>query len=558
MEARNRSLNDWFSRIRTQQIALPRFQRFEAWTHRNVAGLLDTVLRELPAGALLVLEIAGPPPFVSRTMGGAPETGDRIVEHLLDGQQRLTALWRSLTNDYPDRAYFVQVKSQDEDEDEDELSGSPRAISTARWPKNGNLYPLWVDQPSAVWERGLIPVSLMRPDPQGEEDFKAWAQEASKGETEELIQLISLGTKLRACFARFNLPFLSLPSTTPKEIALDVFVKMNTSAHPLSTYDIVVAQVEAGTGISLHDLVDELRKEAPTLDLFAEPSQVILSAGAFLQYRQPSKSVMLSKDFADGLIDNWNLIVTGAQRAVRFLDEENVFDSKRLPTDPIVPMLVALWANAPDGLDAEGEARSILRKFMWRSFLTERYEFATNSRTFADYKLLIGMLEGQDNGMPPIFNEEIYHLPRFEDLLSAAWPKKRDRLGRAVLLVCLQGGGLDFADGSPATRENLRKREYHHLFPVSILEKCGEGNGKIFRALNCALVTWKTNRNIAAKSPLEYLRNRIDASSLGEDEIRRRLLSHEIEYETLVDGDYDAFLAARAERLLPVVHRLGN
>jgi len=95
---------------------LPRFQRFEAWTHRHVAGLLDTVLRELPAGALLVLEIGNEEPFFSRSMAGAPETGDRITEHLLDGQQRLTALWRSLTNDYPDRTYFVQMTSQDEDE----------------------------------------------------------------------------------------------------------------------------------------------------------------------------------------------------------------------------------------------------------------------------------------------------------------------------------------------------------------------------------------------------------------------------------------------------------
>lgn len=110
MEARNRSLNDWFARIR--QVVLPRFQRFEAWTHRMVAGLLDTVLRELPAGALLVLEVGDEEPFVSRVMVGAPENGDKIVEHLLDGQQRLTALWRSLTDNYPDRTYFVEMNSE--------------------------------------------------------------------------------------------------------------------------------------------------------------------------------------------------------------------------------------------------------------------------------------------------------------------------------------------------------------------------------------------------------------------------------------------------------------
>ncbi len=297
MEARNRSLTDWFTRIRTRQITLPRFQRFEAWTHRNVAGLLDTVLRELPAGALLVLEVGDEEPFVSRTMAGAPEEGDRIAEHLLDGQQRLTALWRSLTNNYPDRTYFVQVTS--EDQEEDEFSGPPRAMSQARWEKNGKLYPVWVNDPANVWKRGLIPAALLRPDSTGEQEFKKWARVASQDDTEELIQLISLGTELRTLFARFNLPFLSLSNSTPRETALDVFVKMNTSAQLLSTYDVVVAQVEAGTGFSLHELVDELRKEAPTLELFADPSQVILNAGALIQNHEPSKSVMLGNDFAE-------------------------------------------------------------------------------------------------------------------------------------------------------------------------------------------------------------------------------------------------------------------
>lgn len=554
MEARNRRLSDWFTRIRNRQIVLPRFQRFEAWTHKTVAGLLDTVLRELPAGALLVLEVGEKEPFVSRTMAGAPDDGDRIAEHLLDGQQRLTALWRSLNDDYPDRTYFVETSS---DEHDDELSGPPRTVSQGRWWKKGKRYPLWADDPASVWERRLIPIQLLRPDPNVEAEFKKWA-EAATSSTDDLLGLYSLGTDLRTTFAGFNLPFLSLPSNTPRETALDVFVKMNTSAQPLSTYDIVVAQVEAATGFSLHELVEELRKEAPLLETFSEPSQVILNAGALIQNREPSKSVMLSDGFAEGLIEVWDQLVSGAQRAARFLDEEHIFDSNRNPSDAVTPLLVALWAHAPDGLDKEGEARNILRKLLWRAYLTERYELGTVGRTFADYRILVPMLDGRDAGVPLIFRDEAFPLPRLEDLLLAAWPKKRDRLARAILLISLREGGLDFADGKPATRENLRSREYHHIFPVSILEEAGVRSDKVFRALNCALVTWKTNRNISAKSPIEYLKQRIDASSLGKEEIRRRLVSHAIHYDVLASGDYDAFLVSRAETLLPEIGRLGN
>ncbi len=36
MEARNRTLPEWFEHIRTRQIMLPRFQRMEAWGPREI------------------------------------------------------------------------------------------------------------------------------------------------------------------------------------------------------------------------------------------------------------------------------------------------------------------------------------------------------------------------------------------------------------------------------------------------------------------------------------------------------------------------------------------
>ena len=552
MEARNRSLETWFNRIKDRQLVLPRFQRFEAWSDRHVRGLLDTVLRELPAGALLILEVGDEEPFVSRPMVGAPADGDRIAEHLLDGQQRLTALWRSLTADYADRTYLVEVESSDADEDE--VSRPPRSVSYSRWEKNGKRYPLWLDDPMAVWHRKLIPVDLLRPGAEAEACFSEWANSACTGD--ERFALFKLGTQLRTTFQKFNLPFLSLPSNTPRETALDVFVKMNTSAQPLTVYDIVVAQVEANTDFSLHELVDELKKEVPGLDRFVEPSRVILAAGAYIQNKIPRNAVLLTTEFCEGLIDNWDQLVTGAGRATEFLLEEHVFDRARLPTDPVVPLLVALWAHAPDGLDAEGEARTLLRRFLWRAFFTDRYEKAVNTRALVDYRSLRSMITNRCGEVPPIFDDESHPVVDVADLTVAGWPKRKDRLGRAVMLVALRSGGLDFADGRPATPERLRSREYHHLFPTALLSARGVGDDEIHRALNCALVTWKTNRDIAAASPMEYLQRRIDASSIGEQEVRRRLRSHVIDYDVLARGDYGAFLEGRAEEIHAIARKL--
>ncbi len=57
MRAENRLLPDWFNRIRSGQIRLPRFQRFEVWGSGEITSLMESVLRGLPAGATLNLEV---------------------------------------------------------------------------------------------------------------------------------------------------------------------------------------------------------------------------------------------------------------------------------------------------------------------------------------------------------------------------------------------------------------------------------------------------------------------------------------------------------------------
>ena len=91
MNAHNRPLPEWFNRIRSRQITLPRFQRsgVGVWGHKQVSGLLTTVLRGLPSGAALILEVGDKPKFESRPMAGAPESGERVVEQLLDGHDSL-------------------------------------------------------------------------------------------------------------------------------------------------------------------------------------------------------------------------------------------------------------------------------------------------------------------------------------------------------------------------------------------------------------------------------------------------------------------------------------
>lgn len=392
----------------------------------------------------------------------------------------------------------------------------------------------------------MIPLDMFLPDISVQQKWREWVNKAIETQVERDTVSDRIAA-IRQNIALYNIPFMSLPVTTEKHTALDVFIKMNTSAAPLSIYDIVVAQVEAGMGQSLHNLVAAAPEVSPAIAAYYSLENLALYASALLQGRAPTNATYMAPDFGRHLLTNWDIFLDGVSRTVDFLEQERVFDSARLPTDVVIPVLVALWGLAPKGLDAEGRARTILRKYLWRAFFSDRYEKSTNSRALADFNEMKPWVIGVGSSKPAIFSDELNPLPHAQELISAGWPVRKDRLARAILALALRHGGVDLADGGSVTRANLQKREYHHLFPGAHLTRLTISEDQIDLSLNCALVTWRTNRNISDKAPERYLAERHDGTDVGEQEIKTRLASHLIPYDEMVQGDYEAFLKRRAE-----------
>jgi hypothetical protein len=570
MHAYDRFLPEWFNRIRSRQITLPRFQRFEAWGHGEISDLLTTVLRELPAGATLILQVGDYEKFKSRTMIDAPTEGDRVTEQLLDGQQRLTALWRALNDKFPYRTYLIGFDQSPEDPPLE----LPYVYGQARWYKNENRYPRWVDDPSDCLSHGYIPIRLLRPEDILPE-IREWVAAAVNGDRDKkdvlFDRIISLRDKVKA----FNLPYLALPPATPKEVAIDVFIKMNTSSVRLSTYDFVVALVEEETGKSLHEHVEVLAEAVPRAADYADLPGLVLDVVALRQDHVPSQAGYKAIDY-NLMLNEWKTIVAGIKEMVCFLEEERVFDAQRLPNYAPLPVLAALWEYLPTQPDLLGNARLLLRKYTWRSFLTSRYEKSTATSALQDYRALRQVLLGKSSERSvPVFEENDYPIPDKDMLLPANWPKRKTTLGRGILGLQLKCGAVDFADGKEATAASITSkehpREYHHLFPESTLEDAAIGNDDIYRALNCALITWRTNRTISNKDPIGYLKERADVCALGEEELGRRLNTHLIPYHELAVGygglldderrsrakeDYYKFLNARAGLLAKAARRV--
>ena len=551
-KAQDRTLNTWYAQIKAGTIKLPRFQRFEAWDRGRVMGFLNTVIQNLPVGVTLLLEVGDKQKFDSRYIATAPETGVRVTEHLLDGQQRLTAFWRAMHNNYDGEKYFVYLPQFDRT-DTDSLDVDDMCIAFhGRWLHKDVLRPVWADSPKGCFDRGLVPVDLLCPGDQSTK-IEEWIQcatadmEPTDQAPDALVrykkltairkELQSIIISLRERVAHFNLPYLALPAGTETDVALRVFVNMNTNSKPLSIFDLTVAKVEEEAGISLHEFQENLERAHPEVTFYGDISQTLLQIGALLQDKPANQTGILAMS-KPKLVADWSRIERAMIRAIGFLGRQHIYDGDRLPSNVVVPVVAACLDSIPEVGDAMGRGERLLRAYIWSAFFTARYEGAAATRSFQDYKALLVLLkcdqfDQTDYETVPIMNRVDYPLPSFEQLTRVGWPKGSDRMARAVLAATLYFGGWDFADGHPANHEALKAREYHHIFPDALLQAADIDS---YLALNCTLITWKTNRSIGRKDPLEYLRDRVEWAD--EATITQRLRTHLIDYATLAAATY--------------------
>ena len=548
-KAQDRTLGVWFHQIDQGSVKLPRFQRFEAWDRGRITSFLNTIISNLPVGVTLVLEVEGPEKFVSRYISSAERTTGTVTQNLLDGQQRLTAFWRAMHNNYEAETFFVYLPQFDRTKES--ASGEVEVRCVPRWiNKNKLRMPRWAEEPSKCFERSFIPIALLRPghiapdswlstataplepteaEPDAFKKYKAYSglKDKVKGEI----------TTLRERVTHFNLPYLSLPADTSKDVALRVFINMNTNSKPLSLYEIIVAEVEGIAGTSLHDKQATLNEHCPSAGHYGDLSDLILSTSALLQDKTPNERGEIEMD-KKVMLENWAKLERGLDRMARLLASQGVYDGERLPTNAVLPVIAACYESIPENGDFLGKGEKLLRQYLWSSFFTDRYENTAASRAYADFKALKALLLKQsfsDDELAtiPVLDRAEFPLADVDSLLSAGWPKQAGIAARGILAVTTYLGALDFADNKPASFESNQKREYHHIFPTALL---GDANIDSYLALNCAFITWKTNRIIGRKDPLEYLQDRVEWA--GEESVRERMKSHLIDFDLLAKASY--------------------
>ena len=586
MKAKDRDLSEWYDKVQRVEIKLPRFQRFEAWDRNRICSLVNTVIKDLPLGVTLVLEVGEEEKFISRHLSTAPEIGGSVREQLLDGQQRLTALWRVFQNNYEKETYYIYIKALDEREGDAEMEDRTVYLKARYLNKNGERRPLWCDDPEKMLHRGLIPTNLLKPE-NIQDDIEEWINQAlgpvpmNPDDSARTIAYFQKKEKvshaiidLRSVIDHYNLPYLSLPASTDKSIALDVFTNMNTNSKPLSTYEIIVAEVESIMGQSLHDLESGMNEKNPEIASYSGLPKLILNTAALLQNRLPNQRGAWDMDKRE-MVNSWTTLERGLQRMAHFLESEGIFDQSRLPTNAVLAVIAALYRNIPEAGDQLGKDELLLKRYIWNAFFTDRYENSAATHAFSDFKAIKGIIcqekkpDGSHYGIQDVKIFVDYKMAEVDELKSVKWPKRASIMGRGVLAVSCRLGALDFSTGKRLDKSNVASRHYHHIFPDALLK---EAKIDSYLALNCASITDKTNISIGRKDPLDYLKDRYKWTS--EAIVNERLQSHLIPinelsnggYEGLSEGDkkeklgrdFEEFLSARAKLVYEAAKRLAE
>ncbi len=97
-DSTKKNLYEILKDVHTGKIQLPDFQRGWVWDDNRIKGIIASVAKSFPIGAIMLLETGNENiRFKAKTVEGVPSVNGQKPEMLiLDGQQRITSLYQAI------------------------------------------------------------------------------------------------------------------------------------------------------------------------------------------------------------------------------------------------------------------------------------------------------------------------------------------------------------------------------------------------------------------------------------------------------------------------------
>jgi hypothetical protein len=551
--------------IEKTRIGLPDFQRDFVWDPSATLDLLVSLMARFPAGALLTLkQTPAKESFKPRAFELAPPLNDSDppTTLVLDGQQRLTALYQALrgvgdTRFLVDLTDFVDTDSAI---DIDALDFET-IVLLERAQKDKSFESTSEQWQFANWR---FPVHRLL----NGGGFESWVESAVtyqdgdlKTQARRRLRLVDVKNTLLGPLATYSFPVVELPEETSLVAVCKIFETLNLTGVKLSVFELLTARFWA-YGENLRDLWDQAQTDHPILGEFSVDPYSVLQTITLRTAGSAQRSDVIRLR-TENITAHWDGVIRSFVDTLEHIrDQFGVKTEKWMPYAVIVVPIAGAW-DVIEGLQGmeQGAALKRLEEFFWCSVFMANYDQGANSQAQADYKALRWWLADPNQPAP----EAVADFNFTTSQLAAARINRR-ALYRGTMALTMNAGAVDFHKRLKLTHVRIAEQEIdaHHLFPRRWLEKNYVGRKKrpeeAFSAeliANRALIDKETNQRIGANAPSVYLK-KIRANTAIGPHLGKILMSHLVNtasQEALERDDYEAFIKARTNALADAIDK---
>jgi len=590
------SLQEFLKLCQDGRVQLPDFQRSWVWDEDRIKGLVASISRAFPIGALMTLKTGGAVNFRPRPIEGAPDSikPDHAEALLLDEQQRMTSMYqvtlrgkvvqtKTPKNKLVDRWFYLDIaKCLDPSADREEAIVAVPEDKVIRTDFN-RTEVLDLSTEEKEFEHLMFPLSKVF---SWGDWFSKIIQYAIKKSDNGLIQTANeFYERIVKNFEQYQVPVIALASTTSKEAVCTVFEKVNTGGKPLDAFELVTAMYAAdghelrkdwyGKGRDRgrqHKFVETLRQGGQDKGIIAEVSNtdflqaVVLfhnrdrrrqaeaegKQGKDLPAVTPNRAAILNLPL-DAYKKYEQQVEDGFVRAAKFLHRLHIFRVFDLPYQTQVVPLAAILADLGDAADHDTNRDKLVRWY-WNGVFGELYGSSVESRFAKDFLEVPPWIEGT-GGLPSTIQDSTFRPDRLKTMrmrLSAAY--------KGVNALLMNVGAIDWRSGQKFNDIVFfdESVDIHHIFPKKWCED-HKKPPEYDSIINKTPLSGRTNRIIGGVAPSLYLAKLQNGGAgtppIASDKLDSYLVTHLIDPARLRADDFEAFIAERQSQLLGLIER---
>lgn len=579
-DSTKRSLFEILKDVHNGKIQLPDFQRGWIWDDNRIKGILASVAKSFPIGAVMLLETGNENVrFKTKPVEGVKlDNGAKAELLILDGQQRITSLYQTIvTNEIVTtkneknyeikRWYYIDmVKAMDGNYDLEEaiISINEKKQITEDF---GRRIVLDLSQKEYEFENLMYPVCMI-------DDYSVWRREFNEYwqyDKEKSIFWDKFEGRIINSFNKYMLPVIILSKENPKEAVCQVFEKVNTGGVSLNVFELLTATFAADEFDLKKDWQD-IKKEFKSYELLSNVSNTDLIQAITLlatydhklsqvkQQNQGEEVQTISckrKDMLNLSLQDYKKhrdpVVKGFIKASKLLFENHIFTARDLPYNTQLIPMSAILAVLGDKIDNIGYKKKLMQWF-WCGVFGELYGSANETRYALDLPQVVDWIE--NNGSEPKtvydanFSPSRLHTLRTRN--SAAYKGVYALLMDDKTKDWLSATGIDF---STYFSESI---DIHHIFPVAWCVKNGISKDDYNCIINKTPLSGRTNRIVSGEAPSKYLVRLKKHAGVTDEEFQNILKSHVLSPEFMYADDFANFFSDRKEKILQRIERAMN